>query len=376
MLKRNFADIRALYARHWWLTPLTIFIIWRIALEIIGQIFFSISGVPISNWKEIPFPPLWARWDSGWYASILNYGYNLRGPGVMSNVTFFPLFPLIWKFFEIITPLKGFMAALVVNNILALLGFTVFFRWVEENWNKLVALKSLVALLIFPTSFFFISAYSESTLFLFIASTLLFSSRKQWLYAATTVALAGAARPTGILLWPLLAWLWWSSHSNKSKPWREFFAILLIPPIGLLLFSLHLYFRSGNPFAWLSKQADAGRGLVSPFALLWAYIRNILSRGDYWLKHLAEMAALIFVIILIPKLKKIHPAYVLYAMLNLLPSLLSNTLTSLQRFVLVLAPIFVVVALQKRWLYVFYSTAAIILLFYSVFRFVSFQWAG
>ena len=376
MLMLNLNVIRSWYIRHWWLAPLTVFIIWRISLEIIGQSFFSLSGAPLSPWDGLPYPPLWARWDSGWYASILNYGYALRSPGTMANVTFFPLFPLIWKFIEIIAHLKGFIAALLVSNILTLLSFTIFFRWVEKQWNKLVAIKSLVALAIFPTSFFFISAYSESTLFLLVVSMLLFSFKKQWLYATLAVALAGAARPTGILLWPLLAWLWWSNYPNRPKPYRELFAILLIPPLGLILFSLHLYFRTGNPLAWLSGQANAGRGLVSPFALLWAYTKNILTRGDYWLKHLVEMMALFFVIILIPKLKKIHPAYAFYAILNIIPSLLSNTLTSLQRFVLVIAPLFVVIGLQRKWLYVTYCVLCAALLAYSVSRFITFQWAG
>jgi hypothetical protein len=294
----------------------------------------------------------------------------------MSNVTFFPLFPLLWKFVEIISPLKGFFAALFVTSVLTVFGFILFYRWVEEKWNKSVALKALVALAVFPTSFFFISAYSESTLFLLIVATFFLSSRKQWIPAAIVVALAGAARPTGILLWPLLAWLWWSDYKDKPKPMRELLSILFIPPLGLILFSVHLYFRTGNPLIWLSGQSAAGRGLVSPNNLLWAYTKNIFVKGDYWLKHLAEMAALLFVIVLLPKLKKIHSAYAVYAFLNLLPSLFSNTLTSVQRFILVIAPLFVAVALQRKWIYYIYCAVATILLFYSIFCFVTFQWAG
>lgn len=376
MFRNLFYKIQGYYTHYWWLTPLTVFIIWRIIIEIFGQFAFSLQPDVIIPWKNNPNPPLWARWDSGWYNSILNYGYKLSGTDQMSNVTFFPLFPLLWKIVEIITPLKGFNAALFVSNTFTLLGFLVFYRWVYEKWNKPIALKSLVALAVFPTSFFLISAYSEAVLFLLIASTLFLTYRKKWFLAAIVIGLASAARPTGILLWPLLIWFWWSNNSNKPKPFKELIYISCLPPLGLILFSIHLYFKTGNPLVWLSGQSAAGRNLVLPINLLWAYTKNILIGGDNWLKHLAEMMALFFTIFLIPQLKKIHPAYALYAFLNLLPSLFSNTLTSIQRFVLIIIPLFAIVALQKKWVYVIYCTLGIILLFYSISRFVIFQWAG
>jgi hypothetical protein len=376
MCEKYLKIIISWYLRYWWLTPLTVFIIWRVVIEIVGQVAFSMTSNFISPWVNNPNPPLWARWDSGWYDSIIRYGYNLRESGKMSNVTFFPLYTLLWKVVDFFTPLKGFASALLASNILTLFSFSIFYRWVSEKWDKGVALKSLIALAVFPTSFFLISAYSESTLLFLVVSILLFSSRRRWILAAIMAGLASAARPTGILLWPLLFGLWWFDNPDKPKSRREFLALLFLPPLGLILFSVYLYFQVGNPFAWFQAQSSAGREIISPINLLWAYTKNIFTNGDYWLQHLAEMAALFFVVVLLPKLKKIHPVYVFYAILNLLPSLFSNTLTSIQRFVLIIAPLFVVVALQKRWLYVVYCIVASGLLFYSIFRFVTLQWAG
>lgn len=368
--------IRSWYGRYWWSTPLTIFVVWRIILEIVGRTALLSHGGVIIPWKNNPYPPLWVRWDSGWYDSIIRNGYSLRKTGVMSNVTFFPLFPLLWKLTENITPLQGFAAALWLNNLLSLFGFTFFYRWIEKTWNKTIALKSLLALALFPTSFFLISAYSEASLFLLVTLALLLSSRQQWLAAAGIAALASAARPTGIFLWPLLFWLWWSRYKNTTKPTGEFIALLCLPPLGIALFSLHLFFQTGHALAWLSGQSAAGRGLVSPLNLLGAYAKNILTQGRDWLRHAAEMAALIFVLLLLPTLKKINPAYAFYALLNLLPSLFSNTLTSIQRFVLIIVPLFLAVAFQKKSVYLFYCVITATLLCYSISRFVIFQWAG
>lgn len=374
-MQKVYPTLRNWYARYWWLAPLTIFVIWRILIEITGQISFFLHPDIIIPWKNA-HPPLWARWDSAWYASIVNQGYHVGNAGEMSNVTFFPLFPLIWKITEILTPLKYFAAALAVSNIFTLLGFITFYRWAELQWNKHIARKTIIALAVFPTSFFFISAYSESTLFFLIAAILLLSQKRQWIYAAILAALASASRPVGICVWPLVLGLWWYGMRNKSKLTKEFFALLFIPPLGLIIFSIYLYIETGNALAWLTGQSAAGREFVLPTHLIYSYTKNILLRGEYWTKHLAEIAVLLFTISLLPTLKKLSPVYVFYTVLNFLPSLFSNTLTSVQRFAVVILPLFIAVALQKKLIYNLYCVISGILLIYSISRFIAFQWAG
>lgn len=376
MFNKSIQNLRTLYTRYWWFTPLTLFIVWRILLEIVGRVAFGLQPDVVIPWSVDPDPPLWARWDSGWYDSIVRNGYHLRAPGEMSNVTFFPLFPLLWKLVQIITPFKGFTAALLLTNALTVSGFLLFYRWTMEAWGKAVALKALIALALFPTSFFLISAYSESTLFLATSAALLFSSRRRWVYAAVCAALASAARPTGIFLWPLILWLWYSSYAGNGRPIRELAPLLLLPPLGLVGFSAFLFFETGDALAWFSGQSAAGRGVVMPLKLIGAYILNILNQGTYWPKHLAEMAALAVVAASIPVIKKLHPAYALFTVLHLAPSLLSNTLTSIQRFALLITPLFIAIGFQRKFVYGAYCVIAAVLLFYSIHHFVAFQWAG
>lgn len=359
--------------KRWWLAPILIFLIWRIIIECIGRIV-HVSPV-ISPWLVDPFPPLWARWDSGWYSSILQYGYQLR-QDTMSNVTFFPLYPMLWKLVSLMG-IPNFVSGILVSNILTFSGFILLYRWTLEAFDKNIARRVLIALCVYPASFFLIAAYSEATLFFLTSGLLFFTHRKNWLLASLCVGLASAARPVGILLWPTLLMIWLVSN-NYRLAWklRDFVALYFIPPIGLIIFSLYLWHAVGDPFAWLHGQSQAGREFVGPIKLLYAYTKNILSHGEYWDRHLVEMVALIFVIGSLRRLYRINPTFSLLALLNIIPSLLSNTLISIQRFVLMIVPIFLVVALQRKFIYLMYIFICVPLLILSISQFVNWRWAG
>ncbi len=358
-----------LYKKYWWLTPLTIFFVWRIFLEVTGQYFCHLDSIKFSN-------TIWWRWDSDWYGSIVQHGYYLRA-GLQSNVTFFPLYPLLWKMVALVTKWPNHISALVVSNLLTLGSFVIFYRWLSVIWGEVIAKRGLMALAVFPTSFFLISVYSESTLLFLVVSMFLFVERGKWRLAAFMALLASAARPVGIFLWPVLFCLWFfKKKNNKTINKVDSLSIIILPPIGLLLFSFYLWVEFGDALAWLHGQGNYGRNLIFPHRLLYAYVVNIIVRGEYWVRHLAEMAALVLVIFCLPKLKKINPAYVLFAILNLIPSLFSNTLTSIQRFVLVIAPIFIVVARQKNFIYILYLVSSFSLLVFSMAQFVNLKWAG
>ena len=366
--------ILVLFTKHWWLTPLTIFLIWRIVLELIGQYLFWLN---LSDLKSIDYSQnIWWRWDSGWYNSIATHGYNLKIES-QSNVTFFPLYPLLWKITNALTGLSNYISALLVSNTLALGSFIVFYRWLSIVWGNNIARRGLIALAVFPTSFFLISAYSESTLLFLIGSLFLLSEKGKWKLAAVSALLASAARPVGIFLWPVLFWLWlYKTKDTSDRSKFDLYSILILPPLGMILFSLFFWYKFDDPILWLHGQQNYGRNFVLPPQLIYAYLVDIVSRGKFWIRHLFEMVALLFVISCLPKLKKLHLTYVFLAVLNLLPSLFSNTLTSIQRFTLMIIPIFVIVARQRKSIYILYLFICYFLLILSVNEFINFRWAG
>lgn len=361
--------------KYYWLTPLAIFLLWRLSLELIGRIILTTASPIPQPWPADPWPPLWARWDSGWYSNILSYGYQLHA-GLMSNVTFFPLFPLLWKGAWWLTHVSRLAAGVLTANIIAAGACVAFWLWIKTEYNSSRATLSLIALLAFPSSLFLIAAYSESTLFFCITLSLWASQNKRWGWSAVAAAFASAARPVGILLWPVLLWRWYKRTNHETRTTKQFALLTLLPLLGLILFSLYLWYHVGDPLAWLHAQTYAGRGLASPLTLLSAYVHNIVTLDVFWGRHLAELAALVFIIVLLPAIKRLGTEHLLLVVLNLLPPLFSNTLTSLPRFLIVVPSIFLAISSKKPHWFITYLIISIPLLVLSISQFVTWQWAG
>lgn len=363
--------ISNLFKRYWWLTPIFIFLVWRLVVEIVGQSSPAAALILGQN------KTIWWQWDSNWYGSIVHQGYSWH-KGAQSNVTFFPLFPLLWRGLLSLTAWQSAVCAQIVSNFLALGSFIIFYYWVLVAFNKNIAWRALLALAVFPTSFFLVSVYSESTFLILVALVFLLAHKEKWMWAAAVAALASAARPPGIFLCPLLLWLWYiQTKKSGIRKWSDFFSLLVLPPLGLIFFSLYLWYQVGDPFAWFRAQVEYGRSLgVSPFRLIFSYIKYIIIGGENRWRYFFEILTMIFVGFSLPKVYRLNLAYSFFVLLNFVPSFFSNTFTSVQRFTLMLLPIFIVVAMQKRFVYYLYLLFSFCFLVFNILRFVNLRWAG
>ncbi len=153
--------------------------------------------------------------------------------------------------------------------------------------------------------------------------------------------------------------------------------LVLLPPLGLIIFSLYLWPLKGDPLAWLNGQSLGGRSLAWPLPMLKAYWENIINFGNLWSIHLEELAALFFVIVLLPTITKLNKGFGVFTLLSILPPLFTNTLTSFPRFVLIIIPAFLVIGLIKnRWAYWSYIIVCLPWLIWGIINFVTWQWAG
>lgn len=150
------------------------------------------------------FLGVWERFDTNWYISIATHGYSLP-----QQIAFFPLYPLLIKIVSVLTGGNALYAALLISNLSALTALIAlggFAAW--EARDASLARWAMLALLIYPFSFFLFAAYTEGLFITFSALCLLFARQGRWRWAAALALLAGATRPTGVVLIIPLAWEW------------------------------------------------------------------------------------------------------------------------------------------------------------------------
>jgi hypothetical protein len=112
--------------------------------------------------------------DSYWFANIIERGYGTTLPPIdhkemeVSNVAFFPAYPLLAGALKRLTNLDTYHALLVVAQA-ATWGFWTYFFLFCERWEVPMPLQvfGTLAIVTHPAAYYLVAAYSES---LFLAS--------------------------------------------------------------------------------------------------------------------------------------------------------------------------------------------------------------
>src|SRR5207249_12211031 len=103
---------------------------------------------------------------------------------------------------------------------------------------------------IFPFAFFYGVVYSESTFLLFAVLASYGFRTRRWMLGGLAGALATGTRVTGILMWPSLAWIAWTTAGRNGRDRLAAAIGLALATGGFVLYSAYVYHLSGNPLEW------------------------------------------------------------------------------------------------------------------------------
>ena len=101
-------------------------------------------------------------WDSGFYLSLSQYGYN-QGDNACA---FYPLWPILIRWFSLVTGSDPLIAGMLLANLLSLAGWILFYGATARRFGSQVAFRAVTIIVIFPGSMFFQFIYSESLFFI------------------------------------------------------------------------------------------------------------------------------------------------------------------------------------------------------------------
>lgn len=350
--------------------PLTVFVVWRVLLFAI--IFFGLLYFPLQDnflgggkatYLKNPFFWSWLNFDGEHYLEITRRGYQPL------TYFFFPLYPLLIRLTAFLggfrNPSFYAISGLTISNLSFLIGLIGFYKLVKLDYSEKIANLSLILLLVFPTSFFFGSFYTEGLFLALSVWALYFARKKNFFFSAVLVGLATATRVVGIALIPAIlieAWPFIVRRPLRVPPLKVIFSIL-IAPAGLLAYMYFLKVRTGDPLEFFNTIGIFGPQREAGFVFLpqvfYRYIFKILPNLNYsallgfYTPVLELTSAFLFLGLTIVSLFKLRLSYSIYMLIAYLIPTLSGSFSSFPRYVLILFPAFMVAAnyLSRKSLY-------------------------
>lgn len=294
---------------------------------------------------------MWQNFDGIHYLNLAKYGYGGIYTGFL--YAFFPVFPLLIRFFSSI--FQDYLASgLIIAHLSLILSLWFLFKLVKLDYQEKIARSTLLLLLIFPTSFFFGSVYSESLFLLLSVASFYFARKNNFLLASILVGLASATRITGILLLPSILIEYYIYHHKSLKlsltPQLFYF---LLAPLGLFFYMRFLNQSVQDPFYFIHVQPLFGtvreiNHLVLLYQVFYRYAKMLIfiNHADplFFTVLLEFLSGFIFLILSLFTFRFTRTSYALYALLAYLLPTLTGTFSSLPRYVLVLFPCFIVLA--------------------------------
>lgn len=309
----------------------------------------------------------WANFDGVHYLDIAANGYK-------NNGRFFPFFPVAIHLLSLgaqqNTTLQ-FLVAFFISNFSFFISLILLYKLVKKQFDEKIAFWSCIFLMVFPTSFFFVSIYSEGLFLLLILLSFYFADRKSFLLAGAFAGLSALTRPVGIVMFPVLLYMTYRSYRSHMT-YRILYPFLV--PLFLSVFALYCYFRWQDPLYFIHAQGLLSNGrsvssFVFPFQTVYRYFKILTSVSSHvyeWWVALLEIICFLIAstLLVIAWIKKIRFEYLFFATSAFLLPSSSGTFSGLPRYILILFPIFIVLGtMQSKLLRIVYITFSLTLTF-------------
>lgn len=316
----------------------------------------------------------WANFDGVHYLRIIQSGYESTD----LIQAFFPTFPLLVKgLVQLLQlPLDIFSittTAVVLNVLLTCVLAWLMYCLISKDYSQKVAQLCVLALLVFPTSFYFGAVYSEALFLSLVIGSFLAARTNRWWVAAVLAGLASSTRVVGILVLPaLLVELWLQHTKTNSLPavwkqrdrwiafaityctqfWPRIIGLALLASSGLALYMLYLNAVFNDPLYFFHVQSAFGGGRSESLILypqvLWRSI-NILFNSTINLRYFTSVLEFVAgfggLLGLLFALKHVRLSYVFFSLAAFIVPTLTGTFSSMPRYILTSFALFIWIAI-------------------------------
>jgi hypothetical protein len=291
---------------------------------------------------------LFTQSDGVWYRMIAEHGYQPPSD---------PLAPAVFPFYPILIRLAAFVvrdwqaASLLVSNGCFIAAALLFHRLLRLDHDEATSRRAITFLMFSPLSFFFSSAYTESTFLLLVVAATFAARKGKWFVACLCAAFLGATRPPGILIGVLLLaeyLMQWRSSGAKFRallhPHLLSFALI---PLGLVAYFVYCHFALGDFF----RPAHAhGVGWAQHLTSPWQTFFHSQNFTPAYVPLYRTLITAGLVTLVAGVIVSLRPSYWIYAAVSAAFSLSWATVDGVPRFFSVIFPLYIVLAVAtQRW---------------------------
>ena len=346
---------------HQWLarphirTPLVIGAVSRLIIFLVAFLGVQMFGVKRPHRSmlhggtphKVSMLQTFQRFDAYWFLNVARNGYQVRShkaPRKETNISAFPLYPVMMKLVGVAT-----RDLTVAGTLISLASFFavlfLLFRQVRRDHDEETATRAILYLSIFPTSWFYQAVYAEALLLLLAVLTMRAARQGKPLVCGLLGMGASLTRLAGGLL--ALPVLFEFTFGGGTRIRRQGLVRGLLPAVmittGWLAYFSYISAMT-NSFWFYFTAHRRYSSLVEPWTTLW----NLVAPG--LLQSPSRLVALLMLTIFLAgavKAARQHRlGHSIYLATGILFCLSSPNMVGLPRYMMVLFPVYIVLA---RW---------------------------
>jgi len=202
----------------------------------------------VGPWRHLNFM---ANLDGRDYLEIATRGY-----WETAEANFFPLYPLLIRLvnYAVGSPL---LSGLLISWAAFAGAVYFYFKILKQLYHlkdNLEALRGVLFFVLFPTSVFLFTVYTESLFALFALGAFYFAMQKRPYEAGLFTLLATATHENGVFVLALVALLLWEKHEKLQRIAISFG----IGCLGIVSYMVFLWRKFGSPLEFVSSQKTSG----------------------------------------------------------------------------------------------------------------------
>jgi Gpi18-like mannosyltransferase len=332
------------------------------------------------------------QYDAQWYLKIAKEGYPVNPPvprmvnkSDLSGLTyaFFPLYPLVIKFFNFFFK-NVELSAFLLSLFLIFINYGSLLFIVKKHFNYSLAVKTSFLLFFFPFAVFFRSYFTEGLYLFLLLWFSYFLFEKKYIRSSFFLSLLNITKANGFLLNIVFVFLTFRDFRKRKIKLPEFAISVILATAPFLLWMCFNYLNTGNfiYFLYVRSFWSASNFTAIPFLAILHNIALIilfplLPLHAFHTSEVDLLTVLVFFLFLIKNKKILPKTYWLIALSLWLSPLLVTDTMSFSRYQSVNFPIFIYLAhilKGKPYAFIFFlflSLFAIVSLF-----FVNWWWVG